>query len=72
MWPDRVEILRISILIILKKHFVTEISSWYMKKPDILFDLHTSKKSASDSLTYYETKCSYPPVTLHRVSTYLY
>ena len=34
----------------IEKHFVTEIPSWCMKKPDILFDLHTSKKSASDSL----------------------
>ena len=34
----------------IEKHFVTEIPSWYMKKPGILFDLHTSKKSASDSL----------------------
>ena len=34
----------------IKKHFVTEIPSWCMKKPDILFDLHTSKKSFSDSL----------------------
>ena len=32
------------------KHFITEIPSWCMKKPDSLFDLHTSKKSASDSL----------------------
>ena len=28
----------------IEKHFVTEIPSWCMKKPDILFDLHTSKK----------------------------
>ena len=34
----------------IEKHFVTEIPSWCMKKPDILFDLHTSKKSFSDSL----------------------
>ena len=34
----------------IEKHFVTEIPSWCMKKHDILFDLHTSKKSASDSL----------------------
>ena len=34
----------------IEKHFVTDISSWCMEKPDILFDLHTSKKSASDSL----------------------
>ena len=32
----------------IEKHFVTEIPSWCMTKPDILFDLHTSKKSASD------------------------
>ena len=34
----------------IEKHFITEIPSWCMKKPDILFDLHTSKKSFSDSL----------------------
>ena len=34
----------------IEKHFVTEIPSWCMKKPNILFDLHTSKKSFSDSL----------------------
>ena len=34
----------------IEKHFVTEIPSWCMKKPDISFDLHTSKKSFSDSL----------------------
>ena len=34
----------------IEQHFVTEIPSWCMKKPDILFDLHTSKKSFSDSL----------------------
>ena len=34
----------------IEKLFFTEIPSWCMKKPDILFDLHTSKKSFSDSL----------------------
>ena len=34
----------------IENDFVTEIPSWCMKKPDILFDLHTSKKSFSDSL----------------------
>ena len=47
----------------IEKHFVTVIPSWCMKKPDILFDLHTSKKSASDSLIMKQNFISSSHVT---------
>ena len=33
----------------IQKHFFPDIPSWYITKPIILFDLHNSKKSLSDS-----------------------
>ena len=33
----------------IKKEFITDIPSWCIRKPNILFDLHTKKKSVSNS-----------------------
>ena len=33
----------------IEKHFITDIPPWCMRKPNILFDLHTSKKTVSNS-----------------------
>ena len=32
-----------------EKHFITDIPPWCIRKPNILFDLHTSKKTVSNS-----------------------
>ena len=33
----------------IEKHFITDIPPWCIRKPNILFDLHTSKKTASNA-----------------------
>ena len=33
----------------IEKHFITDIPPWCIRKPNILFDLHTSKKTVSNS-----------------------
>ena len=33
----------------IEKHFITDISPWCIRKPNILFDLHTNKKTASNA-----------------------
>ena len=33
----------------IEKHFISDISPWCIRKPNILFDLHTYKKTASNS-----------------------
>ena len=36
----------------IEKHFITDIPPWCIRKPNILFDLHTSKKTVSKSSSH--------------------
>ena len=54
----------------IEKHFITDIPPWCIRKPNILFDLHTSKKTVSNSNIL---KQNFQVLqSRYRVSTYLY